>query len=212
MSLSFYDIDKDYVRYLQEGEKKERGFTRVPNVEYPGKLPKFTCGVVLDIHGKKYYVPVSSYKKKQKDNILIIIEGERKNPIKGSLRFNYMIPVPDMCITERIISKDPNKILLNLEWLFCNDNESKIRNKAKRTYSKVVNKVNEDIVLNSCDFLLLEKLCDSYVDGMNNANIHITKKQNYVLELHSQLHFPKCFRTDTYSEKLKRIKLKNRMR
>ena len=40
----------------------ERDFTKVPNIEYPGNLPKFTCGVVLDVHGYKYYVPVSSYK------------------------------------------------------------------------------------------------------------------------------------------------------
>lgn len=40
----------------------ERGFTKVPNIEYPGNLPKFTCGVVLDVHEYKYYVPVSSYK------------------------------------------------------------------------------------------------------------------------------------------------------
>ncbi len=35
MALSFYDIDKDYVKYLQKEETNERGFTRVPNVEYP---------------------------------------------------------------------------------------------------------------------------------------------------------------------------------
>lgn len=40
----------------------ERDFTKVPNIEYPGNLPKFTCGVVLDVHEYKYYVPVSSYK------------------------------------------------------------------------------------------------------------------------------------------------------
>lgn len=27
MALSFYDIDKEYVKYLQEGERNERGFT-----------------------------------------------------------------------------------------------------------------------------------------------------------------------------------------
>ena len=51
MALSFYDIDKDYVKYLQKEERNERGFTRVPNIEYPRNLPKFTCGVVLDVHG-----------------------------------------------------------------------------------------------------------------------------------------------------------------
>lgn len=49
MALSFYDIDKEYVKYLQEGERNERGFTRVPNIEYPRNLPKFTCGVVYCI-------------------------------------------------------------------------------------------------------------------------------------------------------------------
>lgn len=29
MALSFYDIDKDYVKYLQKEETNERGFTRV---------------------------------------------------------------------------------------------------------------------------------------------------------------------------------------
>ena len=162
MALSFYDIDKDYVKYLQEGETKERGFTRVPNVEYPGKLPKFTCGVVLEINDCKYYVPVSSFKTQKPDNILIKIDSERYNKVKGTLRFNYMFPVPDNCIKERIIAQDTNKALLNLEWNFCNNNEKTIRNKARQTYSKVVNKVNPSIVKNSCDFKLLEELCKTY--------------------------------------------------
>ena len=107
-------------------------------------------------------VPVSSYKMQKPDNILINIESERYNKVKGSLRFNYMFPVPDECINERIIADDPNKILLNLEWKFCNENETRIRNKAKQTYSKVINKVNPSIVNNSCDFKLLERLCAEY--------------------------------------------------
>lgn len=70
MALSFYDIDKDYVKYLQKEEMNERGFTKVPNIEYPGNLPKFTCGVVLDVHEYKYYVPVSSYKMQKPDKYI----------------------------------------------------------------------------------------------------------------------------------------------
>ena len=116
----------------------------------------------MDVHEYKYYVPVSSYKMQKPDNILINIESERYNKVKGSLRFNYMFLVPDECINERIIADDPNKILLNLEWKFCNENEIRIRNKAKQTYSKVINKVNPSIVNNSCDFKLLERLCAEY--------------------------------------------------
>lgn len=206
MALSFYDIDKDYVRYLQEGEKKERGFTRVPDVEYPGKLPKFTCGVVLDIRGYKYYVPVSSYKISQPDNILIDISTERYNKVKGSLRFNYMFPVPDNCIKERIIATDPNKRLLNLEWNFCNSNEGHIRNKARQTYSKVVNKVNINIVNNSCDFLLLEKLCISY----NIKRSYQSKRSVHKLGLVDNLYIPICFKSGNYWGRFTKTKLRKK--
>lgn len=85
----------------------ERDFTKVPNIEYPGNLPKFTCGVVLDVHEYKY---MSRYHLQMQnlDNILINIESERYNKVKGSLRFNYMFPVPDECINERIIADDLN--------------------------------------------------------------------------------------------------------
>ena len=63
MNLFFYDVDIDYVRYLKEAEKAKRGFTRVPDVEY-GNERKMVCGVVLEMNGYKYYVPISSYKKK----------------------------------------------------------------------------------------------------------------------------------------------------
>lgn len=43
------------------------------------------------------YVSVSSFDKKQEANILIRIPEDEKE-IKGALRFNYMIPVPEECI------------------------------------------------------------------------------------------------------------------
>ena len=50
------------------------------------------------------YVSVSSFDKKQEANILIRIPEDEKE-IKGALRFNYMIPVPEECI-ERLVIKD----------------------------------------------------------------------------------------------------------
>ena len=64
----FYDVDADYVKYLKATEKAKRGFTRVPDVEYENER-KMVCGVVLEMNGYKYYVPVSSYKKKQPNNL-----------------------------------------------------------------------------------------------------------------------------------------------
>lgn len=206
MALSFYDIDKNYVKYLQEEEIKARGFTRVPNVEYPGRLPKFVCGVVLEIRGYKYYVPVTSYKRNQLDNILIEISSERYNRIKGSLRFNFMFPVPDNCIKERIIANDPNKTLLNLEWNFCNSNEERIRNKAKQTYSKVINRVNANTINNSCDFLLLESLCTLYNKRMKYQN----KKTIHKLKLIDNLHTPICFKNGISFKRYKKNNFRKR--
>lgn len=48
----------------------------------------------MQINGMNYCVSVSSFDKKQEANILIRVPGDKKE-VKGSLRFNYMVPVPD---------------------------------------------------------------------------------------------------------------------
>ena len=105
MDLFFYDVDADYVKYLKTTETAKRGFTRVPDVEYKNER-KMVCGVVLEMNGYKYYVPVSSYKKKQPNNLLIRLEDDTFNQVKGSLHFNYMFPVDDYYISKRDFNKE----------------------------------------------------------------------------------------------------------
>ena len=62
------------------------------------------------------YVSVSSFDKKQEANILIRIPEDEKE-IKGALRFNYMIPVPEECI-ERLVIKDVEINIIALNNLF----------------------------------------------------------------------------------------------
>lgn len=92
MNLFFYDVDTNYVKYLKAAETAKRGFSRVPDIIYQNER-KMVCGVVLEINECQYYVPISSYKKKQPNNILIYLEDDHFNQIKGSLRFNFMFPV-----------------------------------------------------------------------------------------------------------------------
>jgi protein AbiQ len=92
MNLFFYDVDANYVKYLKAAETAKRGFSRVPDIIYQNER-KMVCGVVLEINECQYYVPISSYKKKQPNNILIYLEDDHFNQIKGSLRFNFMFPV-----------------------------------------------------------------------------------------------------------------------
>ena len=99
--MDFYRINEDYNRYLQRYEKENRGVTKVPNIRYTDRN-KFAFGAVMQVNGMNYYVSVSSFDKKQEANILIRVPGDEKE-IKGSLRFNYMIPVPEECIERLVI-------------------------------------------------------------------------------------------------------------
>lgn len=50
--LKFYDIDENYVKYLQTLDDQ------VPNIHYSTNN-KFVCGVVLNINKVNYYAPIS---------------------------------------------------------------------------------------------------------------------------------------------------------
>ena len=62
MKKSFYYVDANYIQYLKEIEINKRGFTTVPNVEYHTHN-KFVYGMVMEIDGAEYYVPIPLYRK-----------------------------------------------------------------------------------------------------------------------------------------------------
>lgn len=163
--MDFYRINEAYNRFLQEYEKKKRGVTKVPNIRYTDRN-KFAFGAVLQVNGMKYYVSVSSFDKKQEANILIRVPGDKKE-VKGSLRFNYMVPVPDECI-EKLVIKDVKdekyRLLLNKEYKFCIENAELIQKKANKIY-KMVKANNKQILTdNSCAFYILEEGCQEYIE------------------------------------------------
>ena len=174
MNLFFYDVDADYVKYLKATEKTKRGFTRVPDVEYENER-KMVCGVVLEINGYKYYVPVSSYKKKQPNNLLIRLEDDSYNQIKGSLRFNYMFPVDDCYISKRDFNKEipGRKEFLRRQWVYCNSITDDIKQMAEDTYNGVVSNTDSALVNASCDFKLLEDAAKNYKPNKLPCHGHI---------------------------------------
>lgn len=166
MDVYFYYISPDYIEHLKAIEHKKRGFTCVPNVQY-GLSKKFTYGAVMNINGINYFVPVSSYNKQQKD--LMLLKDKKDNKVLGSLRFNYMIPVPLQCVKKvDINSLDENKkVKTSKELAFCRRNRDAIPRKAAVTYERVNRNIqafnsgdkkllDEDLYKNSCDFKLLE--------------------------------------------------------
>lgn len=163
--MEFYRVDEKYNTFLQEYEKKYRGFTKVPNIKYNDRN-KFSFGAVLIIGDVKYYVSVSSFKQKQEANILIKVPGD-KDEVKGTLRFNYMIPVPDACLEKlciKAVEDEKYRTLLNKEYQFCIKNQDKIQKKANQIYSIVIKNKKQVLTDNSCDFKLLEKAYHEYIN------------------------------------------------
>lgn len=165
--MDFYKVSEEYNKFLQKYEKEQRGVTKVPNIRYSDRN-KFAFGAILIVNGIKYYVSVSSFEKKQEANILIRVPGDEKE-VKGSLRFNYMIPVPDSCI-ERLIIKDVDdekyRILLNKEYKFCIDNLERIQKKANKIYEMIIQNKKQILTDNSCDFRILEAAYNEYIGNL----------------------------------------------
>lgn len=168
--MDFYKINEEYCTYLQKYEKEVRGFTKVPNIRYDDRS-KFVFGAVLNIKGILYYVALSSFKKKQEANILIKVD-EDTQAVKGSLRFNYMIPVPAECL-EQLVIKDVEdekyRILLHKEYRFCIDNEERIKKKANKIYNMVTTNRKPLLTENSCDFKVLEKAYREYIKSSTSS-------------------------------------------
>lgn len=163
--MDFYRINEEYIKFLQRYEKDKRGVTKVPNIRYTDRN-KFAFGAVTKVNGINYYVSVSSFDKKQEANILIRVPGDEKE-VKGSLRFNYMVPVPDECI-EKLVIKDVEdekyRLLLNKEYQFCMNNAERIQKKANKIYKIVTTNRKQILIDNSCAFHILEDGCREYIE------------------------------------------------
>lgn len=144
----------------------------MPNIRYKDRN-KFAFGAVMEVNGINYYVSVSSFSKKQEANILIRVPGDEKE-VKGSLRFNYMVPVPDECI-EKLIIKDVQdekyRMLLNKEYRFCVNNAQRIQKKANKIYEMVTENRKQILTDNSCDFRILEEGYREYIKNILKKDI-----------------------------------------
>ena len=178
--MDFYLVNEEYNEFLQRFEKEKRGVTKVPNIHYTNRN-KFAFGAVMQVNGMNYYVSVSSFDKKQEANILIRVPGDKKE-VKGSLRFNYMFPVPDECI-EKLIIKDVKdekyRLLLNKEYRFCMNNIEQIQKKANKIYEMVTTNSKQTLTDNSCSFLILEAGCQEYIKKYLKSNLESNKDMQH---------------------------------
>ena len=174
--MNFYRVDLEYIDFLKNYEIKNRGFTRVPNVNYHSRNNKFFYGAVLTINGIDYFVPISSNTRVKQDDILIVVKDKR-DPNYGTLRFAYMLPIPKACLHILIRDELNNPVQaerVRKELAFCRKNRDKILRQAERTYDRIISNVSESLSHNSCGFLLLEKAYHEYLAEQEKVLSEIT--------------------------------------
>lgn len=156
--FKFYEVSDEYREYLRSKEEK------VPKNDYDDNN-KFFCGIVLEIEGYKYYAPISSFKTKQKTNLLIYDPEDREKCL-SSIRFSFMIPVPESQLKYKDFSREdlPYMNLLIKEYNYCKEIKDDIYKVANRVYTFGTNKDNP-LSNNCCDFKLLEEMHDEYIKG-----------------------------------------------
>ncbi|WP_099470091.1 type III toxin-antitoxin system ToxN/AbiQ family toxin [Konateibacter massiliensis] len=166
--MKFYDIDKDYVKYLQKFDKK------VPNIEYSTNN-KFVCGVVFKCNGIAYYAPISHITNKQQTNLQIFQDDK----VISTIKFSFMIPAYDNVLVEKKfkeIAKQDQKYadLLYSEYMYCLKHKDEIYKKATSVYKIGCNK-NHKLNYACCDFKLLESI---YLNYDIKAQVAATEEQN----------------------------------
>lgn len=161
MTLKFYEVDSEYIKYL-----KENGDEKIPNIEYK-KHKKFFCGIVLTINNFNYFAPVSSYNKKVHTSFLIMDKDKETKKLKAisSLRFSFMFPCPIEYLSQKDFSKEDEKYrnLLRKELRYCNKNREKIKKLANEVY-KLGLKEETRKKFNICNFKKLEETYFRYIN------------------------------------------------
>ena len=177
--LKIYSVSDAYIEYLRK---------KNPNV-YSNKVGNRThtrkyVGVVIEMAGYKYYIPMSSPKdsdyqvagvgKVIKKSIVPIMRMVIKNSkgekeLKGTLRISHMIPVPEkeLELFDLDNEKDEEyKDLVQNEVVFIRKHREKIIGNAKLLYKqKKLGDSTAGYVKSALDYSALEKLCDTYSNG-----------------------------------------------
>ena len=170
-SYKFVAITDEYISYLQKTEPKVMS-NKVKERTYHRKY----IGIIEELDGFKYFVPLSSPKDKdykdgkiRKDSLTTIYVKNSKT-LFAKLRFNNMIPVPESEIVNYDLNDEGDlkyKLIVYNELYFIRQNADKIEKTAKNLYKAKKNQENEpeykQKILNvTLDFVLLEEKCQEW--------------------------------------------------
>ena len=148
--LRIYRVHDVYIRYMHRIDHR---------VQYNKNERRPYVGVVLEIEGHKYFVPMESPKPNHQ-NIKNSIHIMRLDGGKyGLLGFNNMIPAKEQNLIAFDIENEPDaayrQLLIN-QIVFCNNHRDEIYEHARKTYEAVTVKKSAFHIKICCDFKKLE--------------------------------------------------------
>ncbi len=160
--MKIYRLDTNYSNYLYNFEPKI-SFIRNEKENRP------FLGVVFKVHNNKFFAPLTSPKAKHltmknTQDFLKIDDG-----FLGGINLNNMIPIPEVALQEINISKLENEnykrmLYKQLKWV--KNNTKRINHRAKNLYYLVIQKkTTNDLIERCCDFKLLEKKCQEFIES-----------------------------------------------
>lgn len=168
--MNWYVANKEYVNYLHSLDNK------VQNIEYNQKIKPY-IGIVLEIYNFKYYVPISSAKKKYYtlNSDIDLYKIKNNDKILGVLNLNNMIPIKEEYIERLEYSKiseyrnfdselDKVKYIkfLSKELKIINEEQEFIKNIAMNLYNYIIKKPKSNVSKRCCNFKLLEEMSLKY--------------------------------------------------
>lgn len=151
-----YKIRDGYIEYLHKIDDR---------VQYNKGERRPYLGVVLEVGGHRYFVPMESPKPNHanlKSGVHIMrIDGGKY----GILGFNNMVPAKEFFLVPFDIAQEANEQYRNLLWNqlnFCNGHREEIREHARKTYEGVTVKKTPFLLRVCCDFKTLEREYTKY--------------------------------------------------
>ncbi len=181
--MKLYSVSDKYINYLRTFDAKV-----YDNKETSRKTTRKYLGIVLNINGLNYYIPMSSPKKSDYKNnnirksiipiIRIISNDETTNSqiLKGTLRLSNMIPVPnsELILYDPKYEKNKNyRILIEKQLEFINKNKDLIKKFAQIIYNQKIKNYNVTYIQNVVDFKLLEQKCLEYINNQVTTNKYL---------------------------------------
>lgn len=178
--LKFYKVDKKFLAFLHSEDEKRNGFSCVPTMNYSAaQKEKFMCGIVLKVGDFNYFAPVSSYTKKQKDNILLF---DSENNVTSSIRLNFMFPAPEGVCKIYNFEQEVDaryKSVVRRELQSANEQREIIQKQANRTYYTVRQMIAKGNAPRwACNFTCLEHLCKEWERGREKDDKNKVDREN----------------------------------